>query len=174
MLFTYNSFINYKFKYSINKKKIAKEKSFLFINKFCDNIHTDYIKKISNDNNNKILVYSINNSISHFHNEIIATIIYRIILNTPNLLRIYIPLLSIKKKMQGKGYGTLIFKELIQYFKKYKNQNIEILLLSLPSSYNFYKSLKFYKSSSKFIENTEIIDDNIIMKFFINNEKEIL
>ena len=61
-------------------------------------------------------------------------VIYRIISNNKNLLRIYISLISIHKKMRSKGYGTLILKDIVSYFQKYKNKNKEIVLLSLPSS----------------------------------------
>ena len=67
--------------------------------------------------------------------------------------------------MRSKGYGTLILKDIVSYFQKYKNKNKEIVLLSLPSSYQFYKGFGFKECYSKYIEKNELINENICMKF---------
>jgi ribosomal protein S18 acetylase RimI-like enzyme len=161
MFITLNKFIKLFFtEKELNKKHY-------FINKFCENINKEYIKNLVNDKNNKILLYSINNKLSdNYKNEIIGIIIYRIILYNNTKIRIYISLISIHKNMRDMGYGNIIIEEFINKFNK--NKIIEFVLLSLPSSYEFYKKIGFEKTNIKYIQKKEIIDNNIMM-IKINN-----
>ena len=163
MLLTFFSF--FKFIKKNRKCKLTHEKKEKFIKNFCETIDSTYIIDKINDKNNKILFYLINNSFTNLINETVGVIIYRIISNNRNLLRIYISLISIHKKMRSKGYGTLILKDFVSYFKNYKNKKKEIVLLSLPSSYQFYKGFGFKECHSKYIEKNELINENIYMKF---------
>ena len=163
MLLTFFSF--FKFIKKNRKCKLTHEKKEKFIKNFCETIDSTYITDKINDKNNKILFYLINNTFSNLINETMGIVIYRIISNNKNLLRIYISLISIHKKMRSKGYGTLILKDIVSYFQKYKNKNKEIVLLSLPSSYQFYKGFGFKECYSKYIEKNELINENICMKF---------
>lgn len=164
MFMTFNEYIKKKFKNNDNKYNIAKKYKYLLFKKFCDNINIEYIKKKCEDENNKILLYSINNK---EYKDIIGIIMYRIILNNKNLIRIYICIMSIKEKMRKYGYGQLLLNELINKFN-IKNKIIEIVLLSVPESYEFYINNNFYECNIKYIKNNEDISNNIMMKKIIN------
>lgn len=168
MLLSFNDYLSIKFK-DKNKIKLLKNKRNIFIRNFCGLINKDYIEQISNDKHNKLLLYSINPTpLTHINNEIVGIVIYRIILYTDKLIRIYIPIISIHKHMRNKGYGSIIINELIE---KFNNKNLEIVLLSLPSSKKFYEKLGFIEKNIKYIENKEVIDNNIMMVWSNNISK---
>ena len=160
MLITFNQYLWIKFK-DKNKRKIAKNKKNVFIERFCKVIDNEYIEQVSKDVNNKLLLYSINPTpLRQINNEIVGIVVYRIILYTEKLIRIYIPIISIHAHMRGKGYGSIIINEIIEKFNK---KNIEIVLLSLPSSKKFYEKFGFIEKNIKYIEKKEIIGKNIMM-----------
>lgn len=152
------------YNYNNQQKQEKYFKVYKFIEKMCNNIEEEYIQRICSDKNNHILLYSINNELSKYSikNEIIGFIIYRIILNTKDVKRIYISLFSIHPEMRNVGYGENILNEFIEKMRK-EGQILELVLLSLPSSVNFYKKNDFFTTSNKFISNHEQIDDNIIL-----------
>lgn len=159
MLYSINKFFKYKFKDKYEKALIYKWK---FVSKFCDNINTEYLKEMCNDKNNKIYLYSINEEITdNYKNEIIGIVVIRQILNTSSKIRIYIPLISIHKDMRSFGYGNIILDEIVDKYNKQKT--LEIVLLSLVSSYDFYSKLGFIRSNVKFIEKKETIGECIMM-----------
>lgn len=161
MLITFNTYVNIKF--SVEKRKLAIQKRHLFIKKFCDEINIEYIKNISNDKRNILLIYTINDYIhDKIDNEIAGIIIYKVIMNSKNLKRIYIPIISLKKGFRSMGYGELLFQNFVE---KFNNNNIEFVLLSLPNSLNFYYKLGFIPSTIKYIENNEEIGKNVMLKF---------
>ena len=99
-------------------------------------------------------------------NSVIGIIMYRKILDTKRKIRIYLIILSIQENMRNYGYGQLLLDEFCNSFKnrnKYKNKKIEIVLLSLQSSINFYKKNDFIEKNNKFITNHEDIDDYVTM-----------
>ena len=146
------------------KKNIeqAQAKKYQYISKFCENINKQYLKDLTLDKNNKFLLYSINDKLSeNYKNEIIGVVIYRTILYNHNKIRIYIQVISVHKKMRAFGYGSLIIDEFMTRFNK--NKTIEFVLLSLNTSYEFYKKLGFEKADIKYIQKKEVLDDNIMM-----------
>ena len=161
MLINLDKFLKLKFKNKEQLKK-AHEQKHKFLLKFCTNINIEYLKGICSDVNNKILLYTINEKLSdNYKNEIIGLIVYRIILYNSNKTRIYISLIAIHKKMRSFGYGSIILDEFIS---KYQNNKIlELVLLSLQSSYDFYEKLGFEKSDVKYIQKNEIIDNCVMM-----------
>jgi ribosomal protein S18 acetylase RimI-like enzyme len=166
MLINLNKFLKIYFKDNFIK---AQEQKYNFIYKYCANINIDYLKSMCLDSNNKILLYGINNKLTeNYKNEIIGIIVYRIILSTANKIRIYIPLISIHKNMRSAGYGSLILDELIAKYSK--NKTLEIVLLSLESSVDFYNKLGFIKSNVKYIQKNETIDNCIMMKKVIDSK----
>ena len=159
MLISLNKFLKSKFKEKYEK---ALKQKHNFIAKFCDNINADYLKEMCDDTNNKIYLYSINEVLTdNYKNEIIGIAVIRKILNTNNKTRIYIPLISIHTSMRSYGYGKIILEEIIDKYNREKT--LEIVLLSLVSSYDFYSKLGFTKSNVKFIEKNETIENCIMM-----------
>jgi hypothetical protein len=159
MLISLNKFLKIKFKDKYEKSQKQKHK---LIAKYSEKINIDYIKELCNDKNNKIFLYSINNTLTdNYKNEIIGIVIIRKILNTISKIRLYIPLISIHSTMRNYGYGICIIDEIV---KKYtNNKTLEIVLLSLKNSYEFYKKLGFYYTNVKFIKQNETIGDCIMM-----------
>lgn len=166
MLLSLNKFLmsNYKENY----EKALKQKH-NFLKKFSDGINIDYLKEMCSDKNNKIYLYSINKVLTNdYKNEIIGITVIRKILHTSTKIRIYIPLIAIHKDMRSYGYGSLILDEIYNKFNKIKT--LEIVLLSLKNTFNFYNKLGFVKSNVKFIEKTENTKDCIMMiKTICNN-----
>ena len=161
MLINLDKFFKLKFK---DKEQLLKahEQKHKFLLKFCKNINVEYLKGICSDLNNKILLYTINDKLSdNYKNEIIGIIVYRIILCNSNKTRIYVSLISIHEKMRSFGYGSIILDEFISKYQK--NKLLELVLLSLQSSYDFYEKLGFEKSDVKYIQKNEIIDDCVMM-----------
>ena len=161
MLITILNYLKNKFEDKIIREKALK-KIHLFVKKFSNNIDYKYLKDICYDKNNKILVYSIDETINN--NSIVGVIIYRKILNTSIKNRYYISLLAIRKNARKLGYGSLILNEFIN---KYKNNKItEIVLLSLKSSVNFYIKFGFIKGTSRYLQKN-FLNDCIEMKLLI-------
>ena len=107
-------------------------------------------------------LYSINKVLTDdYKNEIIGIAVIRKILHTSTKIRIYIPLIAIHKNMRSFGYGSLILDEIINKFNKTKT--LEIVLLSLDNTFDFYSKLGFIKSNVKFIEKNENTKDCIMM-----------
>lgn len=159
MLININKFLKTYFKDDLIK---AHEQKHKFIHRFCENINIDYLKSMCTDSNNKIFLYTMNQVLTeNYKNEIIGIIVYRIILLNYKKIRIYIPLISIHKDMRSYGYGSLILDDFIK--KYYKNRIIELVLLSLESSYDFYSKLGFTKSDVKYIKKNETIENCIMM-----------
>lgn len=162
MLISINKFFKVIFE---NKYQKALKYKYKLIKKYCENIDIEYLKKICNDKNYHIYLYTIDTintiSLENYKNKIIGIIIYRIILNTNSKIRIYISLLTIHKSMRKYGYGKILVDEIVT---KYNTKIVEVVLLSLKTSYNFYNSLGFEQSNIKFIKKNEIIDDCIMMK----------
>jgi ribosomal protein S18 acetylase RimI-like enzyme len=156
-------------------KKIFLEKELLekahtqkhkFLSKFCENINIEYLKKLCSDKNNKILLYSMNNKLdTNYKNEIIGIIVYRSILRSNDKIRFYISLISIREEMRAYGYGSIILEEFINKYQK--NKKLELVLLSLQSSYSFYEKLGFTKSEVKYIKKRENIEDCVMMSKII-------
>jgi predicted GNAT family N-acyltransferase len=155
----------YKFlksKYKDNLEKANKQKHRL-VYKFCENLNFNYVKNICSDKNNKILLYAINEKLTdNFKNEIIGVIVYRIILYNSTKIRIYIKLISTHHKMRAFGYGSLILNDFI---KKYSNttRTLEIVLLSLRSSHDFYCKNGFIECDVKYIQKKEDTENLIQM-----------
>lgn len=163
MLININKFLKTYFKDNLNKALKQKHK---FIYKYCENINIDYLKAICLDSNNKILLYTINDKLTeNYKNEIIGIIVYRIILSKHNKMRIYIPLISIHKDMRSFGYGGIILDDFIA--KYHTNKTLELVLLSLESSFDFYNKLGFVKSDVKYIKKKENIENCIMMRKLI-------
>ena len=149
MLINLEKFLKMKFK---EKEKLQKayNQKYNFVYKFCENINIEYLKTMCSDINNKILLYIINEKLTeNYKNEIIGILVYRIILCSSNKIRIYIPLISIHKDMRAYGYGSIILEEFIA--KYHKNKILELVLLSLQSSHDFYEKIGFQKSNVKYI-----------------------
>lgn len=165
MLININKFLKTYFKDNLTKAISQKHK---FLHRFCENINVEYLKTMCTDPKNKILLYTMNQVLTdNYKNEIIGIIVYRIILCSSNKIRIYIPLISIHKDMRSYGYGSIILDDFIK--KYYKNKTVELVLLSLESSYDFYSKLGFAKSNVKYIQKNETIENCIMMTKVINN-----
>lgn len=159
MLLSLNKFLMSKYKE--NYEKAIKQKH-NFLKKFSDGINIDYLKEMCSDKNNKIYLYSINKVLTDdYKNEIIGIAVVRKILHTSTKIRIYIPLIAIHKDMRSFGYGSLILDEICNKFNKTKT--LEIVLLSLDNTFDFYSKLGFVKSNVKFIEKNENTKDCIMM-----------
>lgn len=166
MLYSLNKFL--KIYYSSKYVQALKQKH-KFISKYCDNINLEYLEKISSDSNNKIYLYTMNNSLTqNYKNEIIGIVVIRTILRTEKKIRIYVPLISLHKDMRSYGYGSVILQEIQEKFSI--RETLEIVLLSLKSSVDFYLKLGFSICTVKFIEKNEILEDNVqmtkIIKFY--------
>jgi RimJ/RimL family protein N-acetyltransferase len=110
---------------------------------YIDNINENFIDNILNSNNIKIMFYSNTNKFSIKDN--IGISVYYIIQNNKNI-KFYLLLFGINKKYRNLGYGTEFLVLFIKYCKSFDNplnKNKSIILHSLNSSYNFYKSLGF-------------------------------
>jgi predicted GNAT family N-acyltransferase len=159
MLISLNKFLKSKFKENYEK---AYKQKYKLIAKYCDNINIDYLKEMCDDTNNKIYLYSINEVLTdNYKNEIIGIAVIRKILNTKSKTRLYIPLISIHLSMRSYGYGQTIIDQIVNKYTK--NNTLEIVLLSLESSYEFYSKMGFIKSNVKFIEKHETIGNCIMM-----------
>lgn len=168
MLHSLNKFLKQHYKENYEKALLQK---YNFIKKFSDGINIEYLKEMCNDKNNKIYLYSINEVLTNdYKNEIIGIAVIRKILNTTTKIRIYIPLISIHIKMRSFGYGSVILDEITNKFNKTKI--LEIVLLSLDNTFDFYSKLGFIKSNVKFIEKNENIQDCIMMIKTISTQYE--
>ena len=164
MLININKFLKTYFKDNLSKAISQKHK---FLHRFCENINIEYLKSMCTDLNNKILLYTMNQVLTdNYKNEIIGIVVIRKILNTSSKIRIYIPLISIHASMRNYGYGMIIMDEIVSKYNK--NKTLEIVLLSLKSSYNFYSKLGFIKFNVKFIQKNETISDCIMMTKIFN------
>lgn len=144
------------------KRNHIKNNIHKYIKKICPTIDDNYIKdKLMN---HKLIFYTFNTEITKYsvYNEICGCLFYKIILQTKYKKRIYISLIGINPKISGNGYGSIFLDEFIQKYKR-NNQILELVLLSLPESKNFYISLGFTRNSSIYIEKNEEIGDNIIL-----------
>jgi len=146
---------NYSYYYDIGKKMISD----LLKTEYIDNINEDFIENIMNSNNIKIIFYSHNNKLSIKNNIGIA--VYCIIKNSKEI-KFYLLLFGINKIYRGVGYGSNFLNTFIDYCKSYNDQsNKSIILHSLLSSYDFYKSLGF----------EDIIDDKYKYRKLFQYEK---
>ena len=138
---------------------------FVYVQNFCeDRFNLEYIRQICQDKNNKINLFCINTNMNYsIKNEIVGILIYRIILNSKKLLRIYISVLSLENEFRDMGYGGTMIEIFIKNIKN-KEKNVEIVLMSLPESVVFYKKLGFLESDNTYIKKNENIGQNIIMK----------
>jgi ribosomal protein S18 acetylase RimI-like enzyme len=108
---------------------------------YLDNINENFIDNILSSNKIKIMFYSHNNKFSMKNNIGIA--VYYIIENTKKT-KFYLLLFGISKKYRGLGYGSDFLNMFIDYCKSFNDQsNKSIILHSVTSSYDFYKSLGF-------------------------------
>lgn len=166
MLISLNKFLKSKFK---NKYEKAVKQRYKLVSRYCNNINIEYLKEMCNDNNNKIYLYSINDILTeNYKNEIIGIAVIRKILNTTSKIRLYIPLITIHTNMRNFGYGKLIIDEIANKYNK--NKTLEIVLLSLKSTYDFYNKLGFVEKKIKYIEKNESIGECIMM---VNNYNKI-
>ena len=128
---------DYSHYYNIGKKMICN----LLKTDYIENINKDFIENVMNSNNIKIIFYSHNNKLTIKNNIGIA--VYYIIKNNKEI-KFYLLLFGINKKYRGFGYGTNFLNMFIDYCKSYNNaSNKNIILHSISSSYNFYKSFGF-------------------------------
>jgi GNAT superfamily N-acetyltransferase len=130
---------NYNYYFDIGKKLISN----ILKEDYLENVNDNFIDNIINSNNIKIIFYSHNQNFSIKNN--IGILIYYITQNNKEI-KFYLLIFSINKKYRGCGYGSDFMNYYINYCKKYKNQYNKskcIILHSLYSSYNFYKSLGF-------------------------------
>lgn len=160
MLLTFEEYIKKKYNNNREKYILAKAKKYLLFKRFCDNININYIKEKCNDKNNKILLYSIN---GQAYNEIVGLLMYRIILNTKNKIRVYLSIITVKECMRSYGYGQLILDEFVNKFNK-DGKELEIVLLSVSESYSFYEKNGFMKENIQYIQKNEDVTNNIMMK----------
>lgn len=159
MLYSLNKFLKHFYKENYIKAISQKHN---FIKKFCNDINTEYLKEMCNDNKNKIYLYSMNEVLTeNYKNEIIGIVVVRKILHTSTKIRIYVPLIAIHLNMRSLGYGSLILDEICNKFNK--NKILEIVLLSLENTFNFYSKLGFEKSIVKFIKKNENTKNCIMM-----------
>jgi ribosomal protein S18 acetylase RimI-like enzyme len=110
---------------------------------YIDNINENFIDNILNSNNIKIIFYLHNNKFSIKNS--IGISVYCIIQNNIDI-KFYLLLFGINKKYRNLGYGTDFLNLFINYCKSFNNplnKNKSIILHSLDSSYEFYKSLGF-------------------------------
>ena len=130
---------NHQYYFNIGKKMIAN----ILKNDYLDNINENFIDNILDSNNIKIIFYSHNNKFLLKNN--IGILVHYITQNNEEI-HFYILLFSIKNTHRRVGYGTDFINNYISYCKSYKNSNNKekyIILHSLDSSYEFYKSIGF-------------------------------
>ncbi len=117
---------------------------------YLETINSEYTEKIILSDQNKILLYSNDNIINK--KNIISIIVYRKHIYTPINTHYYIFLFGINKKLRKFGYGSMVIQD---FFSKIKlenksNTNINIVLKSIYTSLNFYKSIGFLESKEYF------------------------
>lgn len=146
------------------KRSHIKNNIHKFISILCPSIDYDYILNKVNDNNYKLLFYSINTSLTKYsiRNEVVGCLLYKIILNQKCKKRIYISLIGIQPQVSGNGYGKIFLEEFIAHQKRIE-QELEIVLLSLPTAKEFYISMGFIEGRCRYIEKNEEIGENIIL-----------
>jgi hypothetical protein len=128
---------DYLYYFDLGKNIVCK----LLQSDYLDNINENYIENVLNSNNIKIIFYSNNNKFSMKNNIGIA--VYYIIKNNKET-KFYLLLFGINKIYRGFGYGSNFLHTFIDYCKSFNyKSNKSIILHSLISSYNFYKSLGF-------------------------------
>jgi hypothetical protein len=185
MIFTFNEYLDYKYKIKNNldiipknskkfkeyKKKlrgtepdVIKMKAKL-IKSFADNINTNFITNLCSDKSNKLIFHSMNHILHK--NEITTIIIYRKIHSNINKIKYIVLLIAVLPILRKCGYGTISLNEFINYI--YKKKHIEIILHSLKSSLHFYLNYGFTQiEKNKFLENYESHTENeefIILKY---------
>lgn len=176
----------------------AKQKSHKLIRRFTTNsaLSASYIREKLKNKRNQVLFYSImpstqykqeesgdtilsnplltiENDESYSYSNIIATIIYRIIMQTKTKLRVVIHLYSILEHARGYGYGKMIMDDLIEYFittyckdtEVNRTTTLEIQVLSLKESTSFYKKYGFVETESRYILRNETMDEEIMLQY---------
>lgn len=146
------------------KRSHIKNNIHKFVSILCPSIDYDYILNKVNDKNYRLLFYSINTSLTKntIRNEVVGCLLYKTILNDKSKKRIYISLIGIQPQVSGNGYGKIFLEEFIGNQKRV-DQQLEIVLLSLPSAKDFYISMGFMEGRCRYIEKNEEIGENIIL-----------
>jgi ribosomal protein S18 acetylase RimI-like enzyme len=167
MLHNFDDLLN---KIFINKDEYKKayKQRYKLLHKYSENINIEYLQNICDNIMNDIYVYTMNAEITdNYKNEIIGFVVIQKITCESNRLKIFIPLITIHSKLRNNGYATIILDNIIKKYNKIKI--LEIILLALPSSVDFYIKNGFVISKDSYIEETENTEDSILMKKIIKN-----
>jgi ribosomal protein S18 acetylase RimI-like enzyme len=166
MIHNFNDFLFNVFKNNYEKAYKQRHK---LIYKYAENINIEYLEYLCNNPINEIYIYTMNTFIGeNYKDEIIGFIIVRELPFTINKCKIYIPLIAIHSNLRNNGYANILLDFIIKKYNKIKT--LEIVLLSLQSSSNFYLKNGFFISHDPYIEQTEIIEESILMKKIIKNK----
>ena len=154
MILTYYDYLMqiHKDKSSTERKKTikrAQQKKRKFIEAFTkgSTLKSDYIDTALTKKHHKLLVFTLDNELSHSSNTI-GMVFYHIMSRTKKYVRIYIHICAIREHARGCGYGTAMMNDLKTFLQsQHSNKTIEIYLLSIKETKTFYESCGFTDTS---------------------------
>ena len=149
MIFSYSNIIKDRFKINNNKydkliynyyhhyyiTKISK-----MIKEYADTINENFINLLLESNNIEIIFY-LNNSEFKLNNTIGILIYSKTYYKKEE--KIYLLLYSIKRGYRNFGYGKIFLQEFIDFIKQQNKKNKKLIVHSIDSSIEFYKSSGF-------------------------------
>jgi hypothetical protein len=137
------------------------KKIFIF---YLSNINHEYIDNIINLNKYQIIISNIGNK---FDIKNISSILIYHKTSSSNLIKYYILLLGTHCRFRNFGYGKILLDEFIEKIidSNKSNKKIKIILKSLETSMDFYKSYGFVKS--------ELKSNKLLFKYENNNELKL-
>ena len=127
----------------------------------------DYMDRVLKDTKSQFFIYYMGNQIDN-HDELCGYCILRKIESNKKHRSFVLSLIVVKKELRSNGYGTTIFKTLIDKLSENTNKKLIIYIHSLEESSMFYKRLGFIKTDyiCGYMEDIDNIkDEDIIMKY---------
>ena len=126
----------------------------------------DYMNRILKDTKSQFFIYYMGNQIDN-HDELCGFCIVRKIESDKKHKSFVLSLIVVKKELRGNGYGSTIFKTLMDKLSN-TTKDLIIYIHSLEESCIFYKRLGFERTDyiCGYMEDVDNIkEDDIIMKY---------
>lgn len=161
MIFLYSSIIKNKLNKLYNLKKLNKydnntynyyyklglEQIIPILKEYADTINETFLEKLIYQDDIDIMFYSSNTEFALKNCQ--GIIIWTKTLNSSKEEKIYLLLLCIQKYYRKYGYGTVFLQEFIEFIKIQNTKSKRIILHSIETSVNFYKSVGFTEVPDK-------------------------
>lgn len=148
----------YKSKRSIGKKEYIEscyEKIFKLFPHYFNGINKKYITDLFNNPSVKMLVYTNELMMENIKKEhIIGLIIYY-----KFEYKYYVLALGIHCIYRNMGYGTIMLDEFVDYVREFCTDSNEIIVDSLSSTTEFYKSYGFFETDESFCKELAMFED---------------